>query len=606
MSISKGGHAVPLRFLFLLACIIVVLSGCSSEPKRPSILTDDYEYTRKYLTWKIEKEMKKHNIKGLSIAIVDDQEEVWSRGFGFADTTGKIAATEETIYQVGSITKLFTVTGIMHLAEQGRLDIDQSLNTYLPEFQVKTHVLGGGPITLRNLMTHHSGLPSDITKGMWTEHPGPYEVVIERLMDEYTAHPADYVFSYSNVGFSLLGLTIERVSGKSYESYIDECVFNPLDMMHSSFTLTPELEAFLAKEYEGDQELNAYRMREVPAGGLYTTVRDLARFMNMIFAQGSAGGRQILAPETLHEILRYQNSEVPMDMDFRIGLGWWLDDEGLAHAGHVAGHGGATLGTYSKMITLLDHKLGIVVIANSIMTPVRKAVDTIARTGLMLAIESKTGINEPAPHDNNETGIGTLTDEERQEEAGIYATGLGVVKVDQCGERMRVLLWDKTYDLVPMGNGTYSLKYRLLGLFPIAVKQLAGITFAFEHIGGQHVLALIRHNKRYLLGPKIQPCRIPPAWLSRLGPYHITNLDDDAELFKEPRLFERDGLLLIDFFLYHMPDIKMTMALNPLSDDKAVIHGLGRFMGETICACRDENGEEVLHYAGYHLMRTAE
>ena len=156
MNTPKGGHVVFPRFLCLLVCIFFAFSGCSSEPSRPAVLTDDYAYTREYLTWKINKEMKKHNIKGLSIAIVDDQDEVWSRGFGLADVSGKIPATDETIYQVGSITKVFTVTGIMHLAEQGRLDIDEHLQTYLPEFQVKTRFQGGAPITLRNLMTHHS------------------------------------------------------------------------------------------------------------------------------------------------------------------------------------------------------------------------------------------------------------------------------------------------------------------------------------------------------------------------------------------------------------------------------------------------------------------
>ncbi|MGA1795900.1 MAG: serine hydrolase domain-containing protein [bacterium] len=606
MSTPKSDHAISLQFLCLLVCITFVFSGCSSGPPRPPVLTDDYSYTQEYLTWKIEREMKKHNIKALSIAIVDDQEEVWSRGFGLADVSGKIAATNETIYQVGSITKVFTVTGIMHLAEQGRLDIDQPLDSSLSEFHVKTRFQSGAPITLRNLMTHHSGLPSDIMKGMWTEHPGPYEVVIERLRDEYTAHPPDYVFSYSNVGFSLLGLTIERVSGTPYESYIEESILYPLDMAHSAFSLSPVLEPFLAKEYEGDRELNPYRLREVPAGGLYTTVDDLARFVSMIFAEGRAERETILDRETLQEILRCQNSTIPLDMDFRIGLGWWLDDEGLAYAGRVAGHGGATLGTYSKMITLLDHKLGIVVIANSIMAPVRKAVDGIARTGLMLALETKTGIKKPAPEKNNEPGIVSLTDEEQQELTGSYATVLGVLTVDTCGKRMRVGLWDKVYDLVPMTDGVYSLKYRLFGLFPFTVKQLAGITFTFERIDGQQLLALVRNNKRHLLGPKIQPVSIPPAWLNRLGPYHITNPGDDAELFKEPRLLERDGLLMIEYYIYHMPDTKMTMALDPISEDEAVIHGLGRYMGETIRALRDESGEEVLYYGGYRLKRTTE
>ena len=139
----------------LYACVsvwilIFLLDGCAIAPKKPDeILLGNYTYAKEYLTWLIQKEMKKNQVMGLSIAIVDDQTIVWAQGFGYADAKLKIPATPETIYRIGSISKLFTVTATMQLAEQGIVDIDQPIKNYLPQFSVKTRFPDSDPITLR-------------------------------------------------------------------------------------------------------------------------------------------------------------------------------------------------------------------------------------------------------------------------------------------------------------------------------------------------------------------------------------------------------------------------------------------------------------------------
>lgn len=141
-------------------------SGCSTMPKKPdSLARKDYSYTKDYISWLIKKEMKKNDVTGLSLALVDDQRIVWAEGFGFADVGHHIPATPDTVYRIGSISKLFTATAAMQLAEQGRLDINQPLQSYLPEFSVKSRFASAISITPRTLMTHHSGLPSDLQKG---------------------------------------------------------------------------------------------------------------------------------------------------------------------------------------------------------------------------------------------------------------------------------------------------------------------------------------------------------------------------------------------------------------------------------------------------------
>ncbi|HWR72054.1 MAG TPA: serine hydrolase domain-containing protein, partial [Nitrospirota bacterium] len=228
---------VPAVRMFI-ACIVCtsLLAACASAPIKPeTTLPGDYEYAKQYLTWLIKKEMKKFDVTGLSIALVDDQRVVWAEGFGYADKANKVPATPETVYRVGSISKLFTVTAAMQLAEQGRFDIDKPLQTYLPEFSIKSRFPDAGPITPRSIMTHHSGLPSDLIQGMWTKDPEPFTSVASRLTDEYAAYPPNFVFSYSNLAMTLLGHAIEKTSGRDFVSLLDDRVLKPLQMTHSSF-----------------------------------------------------------------------------------------------------------------------------------------------------------------------------------------------------------------------------------------------------------------------------------------------------------------------------------------------------------------------------------
>jgi CubicO group peptidase (beta-lactamase class C family) len=139
--------AIQIIIIVVLCTTTVGAASCSTVPARPAdALPGDYEYTKQYLSWLIQKEMKKFDVTGLSIALVSDQRIVWAEGFGYADKANTIPATSLTIYRAGSIAKLFTTAAVMQLAEQGRIDIDKPLQTYLPQFSVKTRFPASGPI----------------------------------------------------------------------------------------------------------------------------------------------------------------------------------------------------------------------------------------------------------------------------------------------------------------------------------------------------------------------------------------------------------------------------------------------------------------------------
>jgi CubicO group peptidase (beta-lactamase class C family) len=112
----------------IILMVTFLLVSCAGAPKKPDqIMPGNYDYAKEYLTWLTQKEMKRHKVVGVSIAIVDYQKVIWARGFGFSDVKNKIPATPETVYRIGSISKLFTVMAAMNLAEQGQVDIDRPL-----------------------------------------------------------------------------------------------------------------------------------------------------------------------------------------------------------------------------------------------------------------------------------------------------------------------------------------------------------------------------------------------------------------------------------------------------------------------------------------------
>lgn len=591
-----------LKITVLYLSCISLLPGCSGAPIKPETTFGDYEYTKQYMSWFIKKELKSQNIAGLSIALVDDQRIVWAAGFGYADKANNVSATPDTVYAVGSISKLFTATAAMQLAEQGKIEIDKPLQTYLPEFSIKSRFPNTSFITPRNIMTHHSGLPLDFKKGILSKDPEPFANLVNQIKDEYVTYPPNFVFSYSNLGVTLLGAAIQNVTGGDFAAYMDETVLRPMNMNLSGFSLRPDMKSFLAKGYKNGKETEEGKLhRDIPAGALHSTVLDLSRFMSMVFAHGMSGEHRILKPETLAEMLRPQNTGIPLDLDFRIGLGWILRNSerfAIAGAGMIAEHSGEVPGFLSQLITIREHKLGVVVLSNS-----SSAGDTVARTAiktLKLAFEAKTGIPQ---HDVKKpvTSERRIPWQELRAYEGWYSTILGPLKIVLRSDHLETVVMNKTLRLVPLADGGLGFRYKILGFIPASLGDLEYLSISRATVAGREILkAHSLGGTEFLLGEKIKPVPVTPKWLKRMGEYEIANPGDDL-VPDRIRLRYVDGLLLADYFDFAW-DQTVTFVLLPVSDTEAVIAGLGWGMGETVRVVAVGAGEEF-YYSGYVLHR---
>ncbi len=587
--------------LITLSTLTLFLGACATTLQKPDQFTQgDYTSTEAYISQLIDKEMSDRHITGLSIALVDDQKIVWSQGFGYADVQNKVPASAATVYRLGSISKVFTAMAMMQLAENHELDIDQPLKTYLPDFSVKTRFPGASPITPRNIMTHHSGLPANFMSGMWTANPEPFTDVIHEIKGEFVAYPPNTVFAYSNLGVTLLGSVIERVSRDSYADYMNRHLLQPMGMRHSSFTAKPDV-PLMSKAYRKGKEVVETPLRDVPAGGLNSSVEDMGHFLEMIFAEGKFGPNRIIGQETLVEMLKPQNGGIPLDQNFRVGLGWILGGLGgidIQNAGPVAHHSGGTENFMSQMVVLPRHKLGVIVLANSASGA--QVVSNIATQMLKLALEVKTGIKQP---EKGKVTLDTspISSEILQEYPGDYATIIGAAKVEGDSAGLQAKAVGKTFQLVHRTDGNFSLRYKALGFISIGLGDLEDIEFSRATLEGREILVGSTNHQAMLVGERIRPVPISQKWLDRVGDYRVVNREDNP-MVPEKVALHLENKLLIATTLYSDPEKQPRMIILPISDSEAVIAGLGSGMGETIRIESSETGV-IGWFEGLELKR---
>lgn len=582
------------RLLPLLAGALLLLGGCSSAPPVASdAQRGNFDHTRAYLKWLIDQEMAQNEITGVSIALVDDQQVIWQKGFGYADLENKLPATPETVYRAGSIAKVFTAAATMQLAEQGKLDIDRPLSAALPKFSIKTRFPHSAPITPRNIMCHHSGLPSNFLQGLFVRDPGRFDTVVDGIRNEYQAFPANYVFSYSNLGMALLGAAVQKTSGEAFDAYMENHFFQPLGMTHTSFAQRP-----LAKAYDRNKEAEVFSMRDMPAANLLSNVVDLAQFMKLQFAEGKIGQQQVLEASSIKEMLRIQNKGFPLTFGQYVGLGWMMSGIDVPGGGPVASHGGSLPDSHSMMAILPDHKLGVVVLTNSATSHV--AVSKIATEALRLMLEEKTGIRQENPP-LARAAERRPTAEELRLFDGYFDSMVGLAKISTKSGQIDVDAVGHQFRLVPHEDGLLTIKYKVLGMLPVRVGAFEDIHLSMVNVDGRQIIIGRMGSESMIFGEKLKPGNIPESFMKSLGNYEITSKMDgpmpDSLLLKED-----DGLLIGEAHFPEVPDLLLRIAFQPVSDHEVVTAGLGTSRGDTLRII--ESGEEaVLGFSGMQLRK---
>ena len=247
-----------LRYGVWFAGLTVVAAwGCGTlgtdAPEGPAT-ADDWSPVTEALQTFITAEMEQKELPALSIALVHDQELLWSRGFGTQDPRTGEPATAATVYRVGSVSKLFTDIAVMQLVERGELDLDAPVRRYLPDFAPENPF--GGEITLRQLMSHRSGLVREPPVGHYFDPSEPtLEATVASLNETSLVYAPESRHKYSNAAIALVGYVLERTRRQPFAEYLDHAVLRPLGMRHSAFfprsDITEDLAAAVMWSYDG-------------------------------------------------------------------------------------------------------------------------------------------------------------------------------------------------------------------------------------------------------------------------------------------------------------------------------------------------------------------
>jgi len=377
----------PLKITTLL---IYILIGTRSYGQQAN---QGYEKSRISIDSIILKRMDDAQMVGLGAAIIIDNKLVWSKGYGYADRENKIPFTTSTIMNIASVSKTITGACLMKAVEQGKLSLDEDINSYLP-FKIHNPFFPKEKITLRNLATHTSGLndrfPFYTSDSLYVNGKDSQEALGDFLRnyfmpggthyskENFLDHKPGTFREYSNIGTALAGYIIEVRTGKRLNDYSREYLFKPLKMDDTGWFLSEINLKKHARLYQkqGDSSIKRiplYGLTTYPDGGVRTSVSDLSHFFICLLNGGKFQNRQVLREKTVQEMLRFQFDDahkpeniIPAELNSGI---FWSTKLG----GKRIGHNGSDFGVRTFMLSDLKKEVAVIMFINTSLLETEEA-----------------------------------------------------------------------------------------------------------------------------------------------------------------------------------------------------------------------------------------
>jgi CubicO group peptidase (beta-lactamase class C family) len=406
-----------------LACVIVLTERATCQTLAPRTVTG-IEVADSLVS----AEFAKDSLGSLTVGVISGSRLAWTRSVGFADMKTRRPADRNTVYRIGSVTKPFTAVMLMQLVAAGRVRMSDPVERYLPEVRrIAAKPPGAAPFTFLQLATMTAGLARepDDAGPFWTGPVSAWEQTLLAALPHtrYASLPGTE-YSYSNIGYAILGAALARVAGQPYVEWERAHVFRPLGMDRTRFELDPTITADLAVGYQVDgngtldditaaQEGRDGRGYKVPNGAIFTTVDDLARFVSFELGKGPDS---VLARSVLDDAF---GGLVATDAFLQTGYGLGfmaMQRDGFS----ILGHNGSVPGYRAAMYYDRNAQLGVVVFSNVFggkQDPDRLAVDilftlaTAYRAGIQADINRRVKAQVPSPR--SEAAVRRLIEELR-------------------------------------------------------------------------------------------------------------------------------------------------------------------------------------------------
>ena len=354
------------KYIFIFCVCLGIINLGAQESKK------DYKDAIQLANVWLDAQKDFDQLPGISVAVVEDQEILWSAAFGDANREDAVKMQPNTLCSICSISKLFTSVAIMKLYDEGKLRLDDKIADLLPSYTLTQKYDESGPVTVRTLLTHSSGLPREADYPYWTGPDFPFPTkkqINDKLGGQETLYPASTYFQYSNLGLTLLGQIVEEISGMSYDDYVNQNILEPLGLKDTRPNLPKELYGKqLAKGYGA---LNRKRDRErvklfqangiTPAAGFSSNVTDLANFASWQFRLRDQAAAEILKPATLKYMQQVHWTNPNWKTTWGLGFVVYKGSNGNTWVGH----GGSCPGYRSTLQLDLKTKMAYAVMINA-------------------------------------------------------------------------------------------------------------------------------------------------------------------------------------------------------------------------------------------------
>ena len=438
-------------------------------------------------------EMVDKALNAVSIVLVKDMEILWARGFGVEDLNKSTKADANTVYRVGSVSKLFTDIGIMQLVEKGEVDLDAPITDYLPEFRPRSRFKR--EITLRQLMSHRSGLLREPLVGNYFDDDEPtLEATVKSIIDSDVIYAPESKIKYSNGAIATVGYVLEKLKGEPFASYLRKNVLLPMGLTHSAFEPLPDITNRLADatmwSYDGRVfDAPTFELGMSPAGSMYAPVVDLGQFMKVLFNDGKGPNGPVIKKETLQLMLTSQfNDGKDQRHNVGFGIGFSLSEQGGYKR---VGHGGAVYGFSTQLYALPEVKLGVAVTSSVDVT------NTITRRVATYALDCLLAVENGKPLPDYEKTVALLV--------GHF--------VSDNGKRLKLI---NKYGTLYMENDRFQTRIRQLNGRLVTDSQISyGSPIDYDEDGRTVTMGSTVYNREKYL----KPMPISKPWQGLIGEY---------------------------------------------------------------------------------------
>lgn len=344
------------KFAVVILSFALLLSACQADGKPVEPVVIDPVELQAFADTFFTEQIEKLFLPGVIFIFVQGGKVVYAKGYGYSNLeTATSISPDSSVVRIGSVSKPFVATAVMQLVEQGKLDLHNDINQYLMAFQLKSTF--PEPVTLAHLLTHTGGFVDPPyhthTDPQKVQHLGPF---LAANMPSPTYLPGK-VFNYSNYGYALAALIVEEVAGISFDQYVEQNIFTPLKMTHSSYLLAPPLPENMVTGYlyrDGEQIPQPIDYDDdYPGGSIVSTTEDMSHFLLAHLGDGCYQGGCILMAATLAEMHQRQ-AETPYEGQ-NVTFGFV---EGILGGQQLIGHSGAIRGFGNSLDMLPEYNAG--------------------------------------------------------------------------------------------------------------------------------------------------------------------------------------------------------------------------------------------------------